>query len=82
MSKETSRKDEFIFGKRNFTLLIVGLIFIGLGFILMIGGGSDDPNVFNEEIFSARRITVAPLLILIGFGIELFAIMSKPKSEE
>lgn len=82
MSKETSRKDEFIFGKRNFTLLIVGLVFIGLGFILMIGGGSDDPNVFNEEIFSARRITVAPLLILIGFGIELFAIMSKPKSEE
>jgi len=82
MSKETSRKDEFIFGKRNFTLLIVGLVFIALGFLLMIGGGSDDPNVFNDQIFSARRITVAPLLILIGFGVELFAIMSKPKSEE
>ena len=82
MSKETSRKEEFIFGKRNFTLLIVGLVFIALGFLLMIGGGSDDPNVFNDQIFSARRITVAPLLILIGFGVELFAIMSKPKSEE
>ena len=77
MSKET-----FIFGKRNYTLLIVGLVFVALGFILMIGGGSDDPNVFNPEIFSFRRITLAPILILIGFVIEIFAIMSKPKDEE
>jgi hypothetical protein len=81
MSKEASKKDAFIFGKRNYTLLIVGLVFISIGFLLMIGGGSDDPNVFNEEIFSVRRITIAPILILIGFGIELVAIMSKPKSE-
>lgn len=82
MSKEASKKDAFIFGKRNYTLLIVGLVFISIGFLLMMGGGSDDPNVFNEEIFNARRITFAPLFILIGFGIELFAIMSKPKSED
>jgi hypothetical protein len=81
MSKEAAKKDAFIFGKRNYTLLIVGLVFISIGFLLMIGGGSDDPNVFNEEIFSVRRITIAPILILIGFGIELVAIMSKPKSE-
>jgi hypothetical protein len=75
-------KESFIFGKRNYTLLIVGLVFVAIGFILMIGGGSDDPNVFNPEIFSFRRITLAPILILIGFVIEIFAIMSKPKDEE
>ncbi len=75
-------KESFIFGKRNYTLLIIGLVFVALGFLLMIGGGSDDPNVFNPEIFSVRRIKIAPLLILIGFVIEIFAIMSKPKEED
>lgn len=75
-------KETFVFGKKNYALLIVGLVFVALGFILMIGGGSDDPNVFNPEIFSFRRITLAPILILIGFVIEIFAIMSKPKDEE
>jgi hypothetical protein len=75
-------KETFLFGKRNYTLLLVGLVFVALGFILMIGGGSDDPNVFNPEIFSFRRITLAPILILIGFVIEIFAIMSKPKEED
>lgn len=75
-------KESFLFGKRNFILLIVGLVFVAIGFILMIGGGSDDPNVFNNEIFSPRRITWAPIFILIGFGIEIFAIMSKPKDED
>jgi len=75
-------KETFLFGKRNFILLIVGLVFVAIGFILMVGGGSDDPNVFNEDIFNARRITWAPIFILIGFGIEVFAIMSKPKDEE
>ncbi len=75
-------KESFIFGKRNYTLLIIGLVFVALGFLLMIGGGSDDPNVFNPEIFSVRRIKIAPLLILIGFVIEIFAIMSKPKQED
>ncbi len=75
-------KESFIFGKRNYTLLIIGLVFVALGFLLMIGGGSDDPNYFNPEIFSVRRIKIAPLLILIGFVIEIFAIMSKPKEED
>ena len=74
-------KSAFLFGKTNFILLIVGLMFIALGFVLMSGGGSDDPEVFNPEIFNAQRIIIAPILILIGFIIEIVAIMHKPKEE-
>ncbi|HNS30022.1 MAG TPA: DUF3098 domain-containing protein [Tenuifilaceae bacterium] len=69
----------FPLGKENYKLLIIGLAIIILGFILMIGGGSDDPNVFNEEIFSFRRITLAPIIVLFGFLFEIYAIMKKPK---
>jgi len=70
---------EFAFGKENYRLMLIGLFFITLGFLLMIGGGSDDPKVFNYELFSFRRITLAPILILAGYVIEIFAIMKKPK---
>ena len=73
------RKPGFAFGKENYRLMLIGIAFLVLGYILMIGGGSEDPNVFNPEIFSPQRITVAPLLILIGFVIEIYAIMKKPK---
>ena len=73
--------NQFLFGKKNFTLLIAGLAVIGLGLILMIGGGSDDPNVFNPEIFNTQRIIIAPTLILIGLVIELFAIMAKSEKK-
>lgn len=73
------RKTGFAFGPENYRLMLIGVAIIILGFILMIGGGSEDPNVFNPEIFSARRITVAPVLILIGFVFEIYAIMKKPK---
>ena len=59
--------------------MIVGIIFIALGFILMSGGGSDDPNVFNEEIYSFRRIRIAPLIVIIGFAIEIYAILTNPE---
>ena len=59
--------------------MVVGLAFIALGFVLMAGGGSDDPNVFNEEIYNFRRIRLAPTLVLIGFAIEIYAILAKPK---
>ena len=70
---------EFAFGKENYRLMLLGLFFIAVGFLLMIGGGSDDPKVFNYELFSFRRITLSPILILAGYVIEIFAIMKKPK---
>lgn len=69
------------FGRDNYLWVIIGLIFLLVGFLLMIGGGSDNPDVFNEAIFSFRRITLAPILVLIGFGIEFYAIMKKPKNK-
>ena len=69
------------FGRDNYIWVIIGLAFLLIGFILMIGGGSDNPDVFNEAIFSFRRLTLAPILVLIGFGIEFYAIMKKPKDE-
>jgi hypothetical protein len=70
---------EFAFGKENYRLMLIGLAFIVVGFLLMVGGGSSDPNTFNPEIFSFRRITLAPILILAGYVIEIFAIMKRPK---
>ena len=70
---------EFAFGKENYRLMLIGLAIIVAGFLLMVGGGSTDPNTFNPEIFSFRRITLAPILILAGYVIEIFAIMKRPK---
>ena len=69
-------KKQFIFNANNYKLMWVGLACSALGFVLMAGGGSDDPNVFNPEIFSSRRIRLAPALVLIGFVIEVIAILS------
>ncbi|MDO6515781.1 Protein of unknown function [Zobellia uliginosa] len=73
---------EFIFQKKNYTFFFVGLAFIAIGFILMSGGGSDDPNVFNEDIYSFRRIRLAPTLVLIGLGIEIYAILLNPHKKK
>ncbi|MFD0932091.1 DUF3098 domain-containing protein [Psychroflexus salinarum] len=78
--KEAKANEKFIFEKENYKFMIIGLAVIALGFILMAGGGSDDPNVFNPEIFSWRRIRLAPTVVLIGFAIEIYAILLKPKS--
>jgi hypothetical protein len=77
--QEAEKMKLFPLGKENYRLLLIGFGIIVLGFILMIGGGSDDPNVFNEDIFSFRRITLAPLVVLFGFIFEIYAIMKKPK---
>ncbi len=84
MSKKQSEIQEngFALRKENYRLMAIGFAIIILGFILMIGGGSDDPNVFNPEIFSFRRITLAPVVLLIGFVFEIYAIMKSPKSEK
>ena len=72
---------EGLFGRENYIWIIAGLVAIGIGLILMAGGKSDDPNVFNAgEVYSFRRITLAPLLILIGLGLEVYAIFRKPKA--
>jgi len=70
------------FTKKNYYLLIAGIVLIILGYILMIGGKSEDPNVFNEEVFSFQRITLAPMVCLIGFVAIIFAIMWRPKVSE
>lgn len=75
-------KSNFVFERKNYKFMLIGIGFIVLGFILMTGGGSDDPNVFNPEIYSWRRIRLAPALILIGFGIEVYAILLNPKSKD
>jgi hypothetical protein len=75
------KKEIFAFGKQNYRLLLIGLAFLGLGYILMIGGGSDDPKVFSPALFNFQRLTLAPLLLLTGFIIEIFAIMKKPKEQ-
>jgi len=77
--RKEKAKGEFVFGKKNYKFMFIGLAFIALGFILMSGGGSDDPNVFNPDIFSFRRIRLAPTLVLIGFGIQIYAILVNPK---
>lgn len=77
---DNSSTPNYALGKENYILLIIGFIIIVIGFLLMIGGKSDDPNVFNEaEIFSTRRVTIAPIIVLFGYLFEIWAIMKKPK---
>ncbi len=69
-----------LFGKENYMIMLGGLILLAIGFFLMAGGKSTDPSVFNDdEVYSTTRITIAPFLIIVGFVIEIFAIMKKPK---
>ena len=80
--KNKSNDIGFALGKKNYILLAIGFAVIIIGFLLMVGGGTDDPNVFNaKELFSFRRITLAPIIILAGFVFEIYAIMKKPKEE-
>ena len=72
---------DFAFTKQNYILLLVGIALICIGLLLMIGGGSDDPTVFSDKIFDSQRLTLAPILIALGFIVEIFAIMYKPKGE-
>lgn len=73
-------KQAFVFGKDSYKWMFIGIGFIVLGFLLMAGGASDDPNVFNPEIYNWRRIRLAPTLVLIGLGIQIYAILLKPKN--
>lgn len=80
MNKITKEQDGFALSKENYKLIVIGFVIVIIGFILMMGGATTDPNVFNgEEIFSFRRITLAPLVVLGGFIFVIYAIMKKPK---
>jgi hypothetical protein len=75
-----SRQNAPLFGKENYRWMLIGIVIIALGLLLMGGGKSKDPNVFNpKEVYSFTRITIAPILILGGFVIEIFAIFRKEK---
>jgi len=74
--------EKFAIPRKNIIYLLAGLVLMIIGYILMTGGGATDPSVFpGKEMFSFRRITLAPLFILVGFVVEIFAIMYKPKSK-
>jgi hypothetical protein len=81
MAKQPSSpsKLKFAFQKKNYQLLLIGIGIVLLGYLLMTGGGSEDPNVFDPSIFSFRRITLAPIVVLLGYGFIGYAIMHKPK---
>ncbi len=79
-NKETS-KTGFVLSKINYILIAVGFVVIIIGYFLLSGGKSEDPSVFNPDIFSFRRITLAPIVILFGFIIEIFAIIWKPNKK-
>ncbi len=81
MAKKETKETGFALGKENYKLMAIGFAIIVVGFILMAGGGSDDPNVFSEDIFSFRRLTIAPIVLLVGFVFEIYAIMKKPKND-
>ena len=72
---------DFAFTKHNYILLLVGVALICAGLLLMIGGGSDDPTIFSDKIFDSQRLALAPILIALGFIVEIFAIMHKPKDK-
>lgn len=76
------KQESFVFSRLNYQLLIAGLVIIFIGFLLMAGGGSDDPTKFDPGIFSFRRVTFGPVLVLIGFVVEGVAIMYRPKSKK
>jgi len=76
---ELSPNQQPLFRTINYILMGVGVLFLALGFILLSGGGSDDPEVFNPAIFDTRRLVVAPILLLIGLIVEIVAIMYRAK---
>lgn len=76
-------KARFALGKKNYIALAIGFAILVIGYALMAGGASTDPNVFNgDEIFNFRRITLAPIVLIIGFAVEIFAIMWRPRAKK
>ncbi len=79
---DNDNKFQFAFGKINYILMVAGIVVLAIGYVLLSGGGSDDPNVFNPAMFDNRRLVVSPILIVLGFIIEIVAIMYKGKNRK
>jgi fumarate reductase subunit D len=81
MATKNDKKEKlnFALGRENYKLMAIGFVIIVIGFLLMLGGKTKDPNEFSYDIFSFRRITLAPIVVLAGFIFEIWAIMKKPK---
>ena len=80
--KQSNTSKKLLFSKRNYRFLFLAIALIASGFILMSGGGSEDPNYFNETIFSFRRIRLAPTLVLIGFGVAMYSILTQQAAKK
>jgi hypothetical protein len=81
-TEENQKQFTFVFEKSNYIIMIVGVVLLALGYIFLTGGGSDDPNVFNEAMFDGRRLYLAPILIILGLVTEIVAIMYKGKKND
>lgn len=81
MTKDRNEDNGFALGKQNYILIAIGFGIIALGLLLMVGGGSEDPTQFDPSVFSFRRITLAPIVMLFGFIFEIYAIMKRPKKD-
>ena len=81
-TEDPKREFAFVFNKINYIIMIAGMVLLALGYILLAGGGSDDPNVFNPEMFNGRRLYLAPILIILGLIVEIVAIMYRGKDSE
>ncbi len=75
----SGKKEGFAFGRDNYIWLIIGVVTITVGYMLMVGGGSEDPNVFNPDMFNFQRLTLSPIVILSGIVVVIYAIMKKSK---
>lgn len=80
VKNKADEEKQFAFSKKNYFILIIGLLLIAIGFLLMIGGESENPQEFNYAIFNFQRLTLAPIIILAGLVVEIFAIMWRAKS--
>ena len=81
-TEDPKREFAFVFNKINYIIMIAGIVLLALGYILLAGGGSDDPNVFNPEMFNGRRLYLAPILIILGLIVEIVVIMYRGKDSE
>ena len=81
MNPQLSNEDKMPFVRRNYLYVHIGCVVVLAGFLLMMGGGSDDPNVFNESVFGFRQITLAPIVVVAGFSFVIYAILYRPRGQ-